>query len=86
MDHPRSEQIGLKQLCQGVALCGIPIGGGMPTNMLAASAPGEILSLALMLGGFVGAGIWMFRKWGRPSTPPPEEVPYSQPQHGLARS
>lgn len=58
----------------------------MPTSMLGVPAPGEILSLALMLGGFLGAGIWMFRKWGKPSTLPPEEVPESQSKPGLATS
>lgn len=79
----------LKQLSQG-ALCGAPIGGGLPSSMLGASAPGESLSLALALGAFVGAGVWTFRRWGGSSDSPapdetqPEAARDSRRERGLA--
>lgn len=86
MGDSRFGKFDLKRLSRGGALCGAPIGGGMPTDMLGASAPGEVLSLALVLAGFLGAGVWMFRKWGKSSANSPEEAPEPQPEPGLATS
>ncbi len=66
----------LKQLSQGAALCGAPIGGGTvgSVDLLGIPAPGEFLSLALALGAFLGAGVWVFRRWGKsPTAPTPIE-------------
>ena len=63
----------LKRLSQNAALCGAPMGGGS-VNLLGTPAPGEVLSLTLVLGVFVGAGVWMFRRWGKtPAAPAPTE-------------
>ncbi len=63
----------LRRLSQGAALCGAPMGGGS-VNLLGTPAPSEVLSLTLVLGVFVGAGVWMFRRWGKsPTTPAPAE-------------
>ncbi len=62
----------LKQLSQGAALCGAPIGGGTvgSVDLLGIPAPGEFLSLALALGAFLSAGVWIFRRWGKSPTAP----------------
>ena len=63
----------LKRISQNEALCGAPMGGGS-VNLLGTPAPGEVLSLTLVLGVFVGAGVWMFRRWGKfPTAPAPAE-------------
>lgn len=54
-----------RQLAQSGAFCGVPLGMGSVNSWLAVPAFGEALSLALAAGAFAGAGIWMFRKWGR---------------------
>jgi hypothetical protein len=53
----------LKRLSRGAALCGAPVGGGS-VDMLGTPAPAEALTLTLAVGVFVGAGVWMFRRWG----------------------
>lgn len=55
--------VDLKRLSRSVALCGAPVGGGS-INALGTPAPAEALTLTLALGVFVGAGVWMFRRWG----------------------
>lgn len=54
-----------RQLTQGGAFCGVPLGMGSVNSWLAVPAFGEALSLALAVGAFAGAGVWMFRRWGR---------------------
>ncbi|MBA2443187.1 MAG: hypothetical protein H0V53_12400 [Rubrobacter sp.] len=65
-----------KQLSRGGAFCGVPLGMSSVNNWLAAPAFGEALSLALVVGAFAGAGVWMFRSWGgtaqAPDGPSPE--------------
>lgn len=80
----RLGNLDLGQLSWRGGFCGVPIGGGAATNMLGVPAPGEALSLTLAVAGFLGAGIWMFRKWGKSSDPVPEEAPESRPERGLA--
>ncbi len=70
------EKFDLKQLSRGAALCGAPIGGLGSVDMLGIPASGEVLSLALALGAFVGVGAWMFRRWGK--------SPVAQPPTGVA--
>ena len=55
--------VDLKQLSRSAALCGAPVGGGA-IDALGTPAPAEALTLTLALGVFVGAGVWMFRRWG----------------------
>lgn len=68
--------VDLKRLSRSVALCGAPVGGGT-VHFLGVPAPGEALTLVLALGAFLGAGVWMFRRWGGSSgvqAPPAPEV------------
>ncbi len=77
MDIHKLIDVDLKQLARNAALCGAPAGGGS-IEALGTPAPAEALTLTLTLGVFVGAGVWMFRRWGaspganEPSGPPPE--------------
>lgn len=50
-------------MSRNAALCGAPVGGGS-IDALGTPAPAEALTLTLALGVFVGAGVWMFRRWG----------------------
>ena len=69
------EKFDLKRLSRGAALCGAPVGGAGSVDMLGIPASGEILSLTLALGAFVGVGAWMFRRWGKaPAAPVPTGV------------
>lgn len=63
MNIRRLIEVDLKQLSRNAALCGAPVGGGS-VNMLGTPAPAEALSLTLAVGVFLGAGVWMFRRWG----------------------
>ncbi len=75
MDPFKLDRAALRQLSQGAVLCGAPLGGGGSISLLGAPAPGELLSLTLVLGVFVGAGVWMFRRWGKSPTAPAEPSP-----------
>ncbi len=55
--------IDLKRISRSAALCGAPVGGGT-IHFLGVPAPGEAMTLVLALGAFLGAGVWMFRRWG----------------------
>jgi hypothetical protein len=71
MTAPKFSKADLKQLSQGLAFCGVPIGdAGSINNMLGMPTLGEALPLALVLGVFLGAGVWMFRRWGKSSSAP----------------
>ena len=59
----------LRKLSQSAALCGAPLGSGS-VDLLGTPAPGEVLSLTLAMAAFVGAGVWMFRRWGNPPAAP----------------
>ncbi len=72
----------LERLSQGAVLCGAPIGGAGSVNLLGTPAPGEVLSLTLVLGAFVGAGVWMFRRWGKSPTAPAPADPTPEPAAG----
>ena len=77
MAAPKFSKADLKQL-GGAAFCGIPLGNaGSTESMLGIPAFGEALSLTLALGAFLGAGVWMFRRWGKPAETPvsPETSP-----------
>ncbi len=64
------DKASLKQLSQGAAFCGTPVGGAGSVDMLGTPALGEILPLTLVVGTLVGAGVWMFRRWGKSPTAP----------------
>lgn len=53
------------------ALCAVPAGVG-------SSAPGipdETLLMAVAVASFIGAGMWMFRRYGRPQADTPRAEP-----------
>ena len=57
-------EVDLKRLSRNAALlCGAPAGVGS-VDALGTPAPAEAFTLTLALGVFVGAGVWMFRRWG----------------------
>lgn len=56
----------LKQLSQGAMLCGGPA-GVLSVDMIGNLSPGEVTPPALAVAAFVGAGVWMFRRWGNPT-------------------
>ncbi len=70
-------EVDLRQLSRNVALCGAPVGGGS-IDALGTPAPAEALTLTLALGAFVGAGVWMFRRWG--GSPSAGELPGTSPE------
>ncbi|MEJ7843501.1 MAG: hypothetical protein WKF95_17185 [Rubrobacter sp.] len=80
--------VDLKQLSRNAALCGAPVGAGS-IDMLGTPAPAEALTLTLALGVFVGAGVWMFRRWGgshgnnEPSVTSPEVATEAQEEREL---
>lgn len=69
--------VDLRQLSRNAALCGAPVGGGS-IEALGTPAPAEALTLTLALGVFVGAGVWMFRRWG--GSPGAEELSGTPPE------
>ena len=88
MNFRKLVEVDLKQLSRNAALCGAPVGGGS-INALGTPAPAEALTLTLALGVFVGAGVWMFRRWGgspeahEPSGPSPEVAIEAQEEREL---
>ncbi len=89
MNIQRLIGVDLKQLSRNAALCGAPVGGGS-IDALGTPAPAEALTLTLALGVFVGAGVWMFRRWGgspgvadEPSGTSPEVVTEAQEERKL---
>jgi len=88
MNIQRLIGVDLKQLSRNAALCGAPVGGGS-IDALGTPAPAEALTLTLALGVFVGAGVWMFRRWGgspganEPSVTSPEVATEAQEEREL---
>ncbi len=89
MNMRRFIEVDLKQLSRNAALCGAPVGGGS-IDALGSPAPAEALTLTLALGVFVGAGVWMFRRWGgspgiadEPSETSPEVATEAQEEREL---
>ena len=70
-------EVDLKRLSHRAALCGAPAGVGS-VDALGTPAPAEALTLTLALGVFVGAGVWMFRRWG--GSPAAEAPPGTSPE------
>lgn len=68
---------GMKQLSQGAAYCGIPTIGFSSGSLTGSSTIDSIVPLIALLGAFMMAGVWMFRRWGKsPETEaPPEPAP-----------
>lgn len=89
MNIRRLIEVDLRQLSRNAALCGAPVGGGS-IDALGTPAPAEALTLTLALGVFVGAGVWMFRRWGgspgvagKPSGTSPEVATEAQEEREL---
>ncbi len=75
MAAPKFSKADLKRLPQGLAFCGVPAGdAGSVGSMLGIPALGEALALTLALVVFLGAGVWMFRRWGKSSAGRAPEV------------
>lgn len=68
---------GSKQLSRGAAFCGIPVVGFASGSFTGSSTIDSVVPLIVLLGAFLMAGVWMFRRWG--SSPevqaPPEPSP-----------
>lgn len=61
LGHARAAQtLALKGnlTARGGALCAVPAAGS------GGGTTAEFLPLALLLAGFTGAAVWMFRRWG----------------------
>lgn len=77
----RFDKTDLKQLSQSAAFCGAPTIGVSSGSMAGSSTIDGILPLVPVLGVFLIAGMWMFRRWGKypeaqapPGEPSPEAV------------
>lgn len=57
----------LKQLSQGTAFCGLPTVAVGSASLTGNSTIDGGVSLIVLLGAFLMAGIWMFRRWGETS-------------------
>lgn len=73
---------GVKQLSQGAAYCGIPTVAFSSGSLTGSSTTDSVVPLIVLLGAFVSAGVWMFRRWGK--SPEVEAPP--EPSPGLATS
>ena len=73
---------GMKQLSQGAAYCGIPTIAFSSGSLTGSSTTDSAVPLIVLLGAFVSAGVWMFRRWGK--SPEVEAPP--EPSPGLAAS
>lgn len=72
MNVRRLIEVDLKRLPREAALCGAPAGVGS-VDLLGTPATAEAFTLTLALAVFVGAGVWMFRRWGGS---PDADAPY----------
>jgi hypothetical protein len=67
----------------GLAFCTAPVGvaGTAPVELAGFSLGSEAIPLALVLWMFLGAGIWVFRRWGRAPGAPASDS--AQPAAGV---
>lgn len=75
---------GFKQLSQGVAYCGIPTIGFSSGSLTGSSTIDSIAPVIALLGAFLMAGVWMFRRWG--TSPEPQAQPETSPGVTVANS
>lgn len=68
---------GFKQLSQGAAYCGIPTIGFSSASLTGSSTIDSISPVIALLGAFLMAGVWMFRRWG--ASPEPQVLPEPSP-------
>lgn len=71
----------LMQLSRGGVLCGVPAAGAGSGGALSSYVNGTMPLIALA-GVFIGAGVLMFRKWGK--SPAPQTVPEGDTTNGGA--
>lgn len=55
---------GWKQLSKGAALCGVPVVSFSSGSFTGSSTIDSVVPLIVLLGAFLMAGVWMFRRWG----------------------
>lgn len=80
MDETQSRTSRMDELIRNGALCAVPIGGAGGGGTLH-----EVGPLALLVAGFAGVGIWMFRRYGNGSkraAPAAEAQPGGAPSAG----
>jgi hypothetical protein len=66
---------------QGASFCAL-VPGAVDTGGTTA----HFLPVAVMLAAFVGAGVWMFRRWGgKQPAQAPERLPAAEPGPALLR-
>ncbi len=86
------DKANVKQLSQSAAFCGAPTIGASSGSMAGSSTVDGILPLVPVLGVFVVAGVWMFRRWGKPpaapapTEPSPEAAAGAQQERELANA
>jgi len=70
-------EAGMKQLYQGAAYCGLPTVAVSSGDLTGSSTVDGVMPLIVLLGAFLMAGVWMFRRWGRSPEvqAPPEPSP-----------
>lgn len=69
---------GFRQLSQGAAYCGIPVIGFSSGSLTGTSTIDNVAPVIALLGAFLMAGVWMFRRWG--SAPEPQAQPELSPE------
>lgn len=67
----------MKHLSQAAAYCGIPTIGFSSGSLTGSSTIDSVVPLIALLGAFLMAGVWMFRRWG--TSPEPQVLPESAP-------
>lgn len=76
---PAKQSKMLERFTPPPALCAVPVtvsGTGATPGI-----PDETLLMAVAVASFIGAGVWMFRKYGRPQTHGPRaETPGLRPE------
>lgn len=77
----RLKETGLKQLSRGAVFCGAPTIGLGAGGVTGESTIDGTLPLVAVLGAFLGAGVWMFRRWGKS---PEAQAPLVEPSPGVA--
>lgn len=77
----RSWRSRLERMSQSAALCGVPAAGAGSGGALSSYVNGPMPLIALT-GVFIGAGVLMFRKWGK--SPAPQNVPEGETTNGGA--
>ncbi len=87
------DKASLKQLSQSAAFCGAPTIGVSSGSMVGSSTVDGILPLLPVLGVFLVAGVWMFRRWGKspeaqapPGEPSPEVAAGAQRERELVNA